>query len=103
MDQVKIAQVRLPARDPLEQDAFGNDLVGGRNGIVARTANLPGTEFAELVFAQLKQTDIGAGALIGVETGLDLGNRFHVIGIETERVGSALDLLDRRSDRDVLE
>ena len=35
MDQVKIAQGRLLVRHPLEQNAFGNDLVGGRNGIVA--------------------------------------------------------------------
>ena len=103
MDQVEIAQVRLPVRHPLEQNAFGNDLVGGRNGIVAGTANLPEAEFAELIFAQLEQADIGPGALIGVETGFDLGNRFHEIEIETESVGSALDLLDRRSDRDVLE
>jgi hypothetical protein len=41
--------------------------------------------------------------LLGVETGLDPGNRFHEIEIQTESVGSTLDLLDRRSDRDVLE
>src|SRR5712672_1538441 len=103
MDQVKIAQGRLPVRHPLEQNAFGNDLVGRRNGIVAGTTNLPGAEFAELVFAQLEQADIRSGALLGVETGLDLGNRFHEIEIQTEGVGSALDLLDRRSERGVLE
>ena len=42
---------------------------------------------------------IYGGALLGVETGLDPGNRFHEIEIQTESVGSALDLLDRRSDR----
>jgi hypothetical protein len=31
MDQVKIAQGRLLVRHPLEQNAFGNDLVGRRN------------------------------------------------------------------------
>src|SRR5712672_3031918 len=103
MDQVKIAQGGLLMRHPLEQNAFGNDLVGRRNGIVAGTTNLPGAEFAELIFAQLKQADIRSGALLGVETGLDLGNRFHEIEVETESVGSALDLLDRRSDRGVLE
>ena len=76
MDQVKIVQVRLPVRDPLEQDAFGNDLVGGRNGIVAGTANLPGAEFAELIFAELEQADVRSGALVGVETGLDLATAF---------------------------
>src|SRR4029079_16680761 len=94
MDQVKIAQVRLPVRYPLEQNAFRNDLVGGRNGIVAGTANLPKAEFAELIFAQLKQADIRPGTLIGVKTGLDLGNRSHEIEIETERVGSTFDFLD---------
>src|SRR5213075_1642746 len=44
MDQVEIAQVRLPVRDPLEQDAFGNDFVGGRNGVVPRIADLPKAE-----------------------------------------------------------
>ena len=90
-------------RHPLEQNAFGNDLVGCRNGIVAGIENVSGAEFVELVFAQLEQTDIRPGALLGVETGLDLGHRFHEIEIQTESVGSALDLLDRRSDRDVLE
>ena len=54
MDQVKIAQGRLLVRHPLEQNAFGNDLVGRRNGIVAGITNLSGAEFVELVFAQLK-------------------------------------------------
>jgi len=79
-------------RHPLEQNAFGNDLVGGRNGIVAGTTNLPGAEFAELVFAQLEQADIRSGALLGIEIRLDLGNRFHEIKIQTESAGSALDL-----------
>src|SRR5262249_28648166 len=35
MDQVKVAQGRLLVRHPLEQNAFRNDLVGGRDGIVA--------------------------------------------------------------------
>src|SRR3954454_2765398 len=100
MDQVEIAEVRLAVRDPLEQDAFGDDLVGGRNGVVPGIANLPKAEFAELIFAQLEQADIRPCALIGVETGFDFGNRFHEVGIETESVGSALDLVDRRSDRD---
>jgi len=94
MDQVEIAQGRLPVCHPLEQNAFGNDLVGRRNRIVARIKNLPGTKFAELIFAQLEQADIRSGALLGVETGLDLGNRFHEIEIQTESVGSALDLLE---------
>src|SRR5258706_13661653 len=58
MDQVKITQGRLLLRHPLEQNAFGNDLVGCRNGIVAGIKNLPGAEFVELVFAQLEQADI---------------------------------------------
>src|SRR5262245_56897454 len=103
MDQVKIAQGRLLVRHPLEQSAFGNDLVGRRNGIVAGIKNLPGAELLELVFAPLEQADIRPGALLGVETGLDPGNRFYKIEIQTKSVGSALDLLDRRSDRDVLE
>src|SRR5258705_4379238 len=103
MDQIKISQGRLLLRHPLEQNAFGNDLVGCRNGIVAGIKNLPGAEFVELVFAQLEQADIRPGVLLGVETGLDPGNRFHEIEIQTESVGSALDLLDRRSDRGVLE
>src|SRR5262249_12780006 len=40
MDQVKIAQGRLLVRHPLEQNAFGNDLVGGSDGIVAGITNL---------------------------------------------------------------
>src|SRR5262249_6614273 len=103
VDQVKIAQGRLLVRHPLEQNAFGNDLVGRRNGIVAGIENLAGAEFVDLLFARLEEADIRAGALLGVETGLDLGNRLHEIEIQTESVGSALDLLDRRSDRDVLE
>jgi translation initiation factor 2 gamma subunit (eIF-2gamma) len=67
-----------------------------RNGFVAGIKNLTGTEFVELVFAQLEQTDIRPGALLGVETGLDPE-------IQTESVGSALGLLDQRSDRGVLE
>jgi hypothetical protein len=47
MDQVKIAQGRLLVRHPLEQNAFGNDLVGGRDGIVAGITNLAGAEFVE--------------------------------------------------------
>jgi hypothetical protein len=35
MDQVKITQGRFLLRHPLEQNAFGNELVGCRNGIVA--------------------------------------------------------------------
>ena len=54
MDQVKIAQGRLSVRDPLEQNAFGDDLVGCRNGIIAGIENVSGAEFAELVFAQLE-------------------------------------------------
>jgi len=73
MDQVKIAQGRLLVRHPLEQNAFGNDLVGRRNGIVAGIKNLPGAEFVELVLPQLEQADIRPGALLGVETGLDPG------------------------------
>ena len=67
MDQVKIAQGRLPVCHPLEQNAFGNDLVGRRNRIVARIKNLPRTKFAELIFAQLEQADIRSGALLGVQ------------------------------------
>src|SRR3954447_78598 len=76
MDQVEIIQVRLPVRHPVEQNAFGNDLVGCRNGIIAGIENVSGAEFAELVFAQLEQPDIRPGALLGVETGLDLGHPF---------------------------
>lgn len=54
--------------DPLEQDAFGNDFISGPNGVIPRTANLPEAEVPELIFAQLKQADIRAGALIGVES-----------------------------------
>ena len=103
MDQVEIVQVRLPARHPLEQDAFGDDLVGCGNGIIAGIENVSGAEFAELVFAQLEQADIRPGALLGVETELDLGDRLHESEVQAERVGRALDLLDRRSDRNVLE
>src|SRR4029078_1398740 len=103
MDQVKIAQVRLPVCHPLEQNAFGNDLIGCRNGIIAGIENVSGAEFAELVFAQLEQPDIRPGALLGVETGLDLSHRLHESEIQTESVGRALDLFHRRSDRDVLE
>src|SRR6476469_9084055 len=46
---------------------------------------------------------IRPGALLGVETGLDLGHRLHESEIQTESVGRALDLFHRRSDRDVLE
>src|SRR4029078_327070 len=98
MDQVKITQGRLLLRHPLEQNAFVNDLVGCRNGIVAGIKNLPGAEFVELVLAQLKQADIRPRALLGVETGLDPGNRFHEIEIQTESVGSTLDLLAQSSD-----
>ena len=42
--------------------------------------------------AQLEQADIRPGALLGVETGFDPGNRFHESEIQTESVGSALDL-----------
>ena len=90
-------------RHPLEQNAFGDDLVGRCNGIVARISNLPRAEFVELILAQLEQANLRSGALLGVETGLDLGNRLHEIEIQTESVGSALDLLDRRSDRGALE
>src|SRR5258707_13852668 len=103
MDQVETAPSWLVVRTPLAQNAIGKDLGGGSNGIVGRSTNLPGAEFAELIFAQLEQADIRSGALLGVETRLDLGNRFHEIEIKTESVGSALDLLDRRSDRGVLE
>ena len=65
MDQVKITQGRLLLRHPLEQNAFGNDLVGCRNGIVAGIKNLPGAEFVELVFAQLEQADIRPGVAWG--------------------------------------
>ena len=40
MDQVEIVQVRLPVRHPLEQNAFGDDLVGRRNGIIAGIENV---------------------------------------------------------------
>jgi hypothetical protein len=103
MDQVKITQGRLLVRHPLEQNAFGDDLVGCRNRIVAGIKNLPGAEFVELLFAQLEQANIRPGVLLGVETGLDPGNRFHEIEIQTENVGGTLDLLDRRSDRGVLK
>jgi len=52
------------------------DLVGGRNGIVAGTTNLPGAEFAELVFAQLEQGRYTIGALLGIEIRLDLATAF---------------------------
>ena len=58
MDQVKIAQGRLLVRHPLEQNAFGNDLVGRGNGIVAGVTDFPRTEFVELILAQLEQADI---------------------------------------------
>lgn len=94
MDQVKIAHVRLPVGDPLEQDAFRNDFVGSPNGIIPRTANLPEAELPELIFAQLKQADIRPGALIG----FDLGNGHHEIEIETKRLGSALPPIEGWSD-----
>src|SRR5258706_6420872 len=103
MDQVKITQGRLLLRHPLEQNAFGNDLVGCRNGIVAGIKNLPGAEFVELVFAQLEQAYIRPGVLLGVETRLDPGNSFHEVEIQTESVVSALHLLDPRSDRAALD
>ena len=55
-------------RHPLEQNALGNNLVGRRNRIVARIQDLPRAEFGELVFTQLKQSDIRPGALLRVET-----------------------------------
>src|SRR5947209_14050226 len=85
----------LTARSGTWQET--TELVGKLNRTLA------GSEFVELVFAQLEQANIRPGALLGVETGLDPGNRFHEIEIQTESVGSALDLLDRRSDRGVLE
>ena len=102
MDQVKIAQGRLLVRHPLEQNAFGNDLVGRRNGIVAGIEICPEPNLLNSICS------VGTGryttsTLLGVETGFDPGNRFHEIEIQTESVGSALDLLDRRSDRGVLE
>ena len=63
-------------RYPLEQNAFGNDLVGRRNGIVAGITNLPRAEFVELVFAQLEQANIRSGALLGVEPDSILATAF---------------------------
>src|SRR4029077_6829802 len=44
-----------------------------------------------------------AGALLGIEIGFDLGDRFHIAEIEPEGLGDAPDLLDRRADRNVPE
>ena len=57
----------------------------------------------EFAFAQLEQADIGAGAVLGIEIGFDLGDRFEEILVESEQIGRALDFFDRRAERNVAQ
>ena len=53
--------------------------------------------------AELEQTDIRAGALPGIEVGLDFGDRFHEVVVEAERGGRSFNLLERRADRNIFQ
>ena len=103
VDQVEIAECRFLVGVHFEQCRLGDKFVGGGNGVVAGTGNLSRSVFGELVVIELEQADIRAGALLRIKVGFDLGNRSHKTEIQAERIGRALDLLDRRSDRDIFE
>ena len=103
MDQVEIVQVRLPARHPLEQDAFGDDLVGCGNGIIAGIGMSPEPNLPNSYLLSWNSPIYDPVRCSGSKPELDLGHRLHESEVQAERVGRALDLLDRRSDRNVLE
>ncbi len=90
-------------RVQFKKDAFGRELVSGRNGIIAGIGNAARSVFGELVVAELEEADIRPGALLGIEPGFDPGNGLHEGEIKTERMGGAFDFLDGRADWNIFE
>src|SRR4029077_16877472 len=97
MDQVEIAERRLPVCVQFKKRSLGDEFVGCRDGIVAGTGNLSRSIFCELVFANLK-TNIRPGALLWVKIRFDFGNGSHEAKIQPESIRCTLNLLKRCSN-----
>src|SRR6185437_6870778 len=90
MNEVDVAQGRLPVREDLKQDAFGHELQCGSDSIVTRIKNVTVAVLLEFAPAQLEQANIRPGALLGVEAGLDLRHGLHESEVESQEVGYPL-------------
>src|SRR5689334_23023817 len=97
MDQVEVTESGLFSGVVFEEQRLGGKLVGARNGIVARIGDISRAVFPELIIAELEQPYIRSSPLLRIEAGFDFGDSLHEAEIQTESVGGALDLLDRRS------
>src|ERR1700726_393362 len=93
MNQVEVAESRVLVGIQFEERSLSDKFVSCGNSIVARTSNISGSIFSELISIELKQTDVRARALLGIKIGLDFGHRFHKAKVQTESIGGSLNLL----------
>jgi hypothetical protein len=97
MNQIQIANSRLSVSIQFKEFRLSDQFVSCRNGVIARVSNISGPIFSELGSTELEQADIGARALLRIKIRLDFGYRLHKARVQTERIGSSLDLFNRRS------
>src|SRR5262245_21866003 len=99
MNQIQIANSRLSVSILFKERRFSDQFVSCRDSVIARASDISGPRFFELGSAKLEQADIRARALLGIKIRLDLCHRFHKVKVQTESIGSSLDLFNWRSDR----
>ena len=101
MNQIQIADTRRFTGVEFEERGLNGQFVSCRNSVIARAGNIAGPIFSELGSAELEQADIRTRALLGIKIRFDFGHRHHKAEVQTEYIGSSLDLFNWRSDRNI--
>ena len=101
INQIQITNSRLSVSIQFKELRLSDQFVSSCNRVIARASNISRPIFSELGSAELEQADIRARALLGIKIGLDFGYRLHKAKVQTERLGSSLDLFNWRSDRNI--
>src|SRR5690348_16538919 len=83
MNEIDVVEGGLPVREHFEHDVFGHELQRGGDGVVPGVEDVAGAVHVEFAPAQLEQSDIRPGALLGIEAGFDLCDRLHECEVES--------------------
>src|SRR5580704_18037609 len=103
VDEVAVIHRRARVRIYFKEYGLGDELVGRRNGIAAGIGNVSRSIPVELEVAELVKADIRSSVLLGIKPGFDSGNGLHEGEVQAERFRRTLNLLNGRSDRNILQ
>src|SRR5271170_433281 len=103
VDEIAVIYSRARVRIYFKEYSLGDELEGRRDGITAGIGNVSRPIPVELKVAELVKADIRSSMLLRIKAGFDSGDGLHEGEIQAERFRRTLNLLNGRSDWNILQ